>query len=228
MNMVENNVNTVAVFSDDNRHRTLLRKTWSEDESLKKGAILMIFPASNSIAVLDTTTMIVQNALANAGFKSVDILNIYSKIDGKPGQDSGGGNIAENDEQIRQTASEVDSLIIAWGTGGEGNSKVRTRQMQVLKILEPYKEKLMTTVDWRNKTAMHPLTPSLRKSFGITKFDFPDIHAATEEKESGEDSDTETAEADDEKNILPERGQGRRGKYQKKGNAGSQEGDNSQ
>jgi len=214
MNTVENNIKTVAVFSDDNRHRTLLRKTWSEDENMKKAAILMIFPASNNIAVLDTTTMIVQNALANGGFGSVDILNIYSKIDGKPGQDSSGGNITENDEQIRQTATEVDSLIIAWGTGGEGNSKIRARQMAVLKILEPFKSKLMTTVDGRNKTSMHPLTPSLRKSFGVTKFDFPDIHAATEEKEAGEDGDTEITE--DGKNILPERGQGRRGKYQKK------------
>ena len=222
MNTVENNVKTVAVFSDDNLHRTLLRKTWSEDENMKKAAILMIFPASNNIAVLDTTTMIVQNALAPQGFKSVDILNIYSKIDGKPGQDSDGGNIVENDEQIRQTASEVDCFIIAWGTGGEGNSKIRARQMAVLRILEPFKEKLMTTVDWRNKKSMHPLTPSLRKSFGLTEFDFPDIHAVTEEKETDDDSDIETA--DDGKDILPERGHGRRGKYQKKNAVEAQKG----
>lgn len=224
MNTVENNVKTVAVFSDDNRHRTLLRKTWSEDEDMKKAAILMIFPASNNIAVLDTTTMIVMNALANAGFKSVDILNIYSKIDGKPGQGSAGGNIAENDEQIRNSANEVDNLIIAWGTGGEGNSRIRARQMEVLRILEPFKSKLMTTVDGRNKMSMHPLTPSLRKSFGITEFDFPDIHAIADENDADEGNGSEIT--DDVPAFVRERGQGRRGKYKKK-NDDLPEGDDS-
>jgi len=224
MNTVENNVKTIAVFSDDNQHRTLLRKTWSDDDSQKRGAILMIFPASNNIAILDTTTMIVMNALASEGFKSVDILNIYSKIDAK-GSDSASGNIPENDKQIRQTASEVDCLIIAWGTGGEGNSKIRARQIAVLKILEPFKEKLMTTVDWRNKTSMHPLTPSLRKSFGLTEFDFPNIHALVEAG-AADGEENAGGEVGGEHNAAGDTGRGRKNKHHKRNAAETQtEGD---
>ena len=201
MKVFENTIKTVAIFSDDNNHRVLLRKTWDDD--LKKAAFLMIFPASNDVSVTDLTTILVLNGLAKlGGYGSVDILNCFSKINANLSHKSESFNISENDEQILQSAMECDTIIIGWGTGGEGNKRIRARQMAILKLLEPYKEKIQATVDGRGKTCQHVLTPSLRSRFGITPFEFPKLTIANDgkpeetDKEPPDDDSEEQAEAE--------------------------------
>ena len=212
MKIFENTVQTTAIFSDDNNHRVLLRKTWDTD--LKKAAFLMIFPASNAVDVTDLTTILVLNGLARiGGYGSVDILNCFSKINANLSHKNESFNISENDEQILQSAMECDTIIIGWGTGGEGNKRIRARQMAILKLLEPYKDKIYATVDARGKTCQHVLTPSLRSRFDITPFEFPKLTITndekpeeTEEEPLDDDSDEQAeAEADEEPADEPEK-----------------------
>lgn len=69
---------------------------------------------------------------------------------------------------------ECSCIIIAWGHGST-SKKIVARQNAVLKLLLPYKDKLMTLEDERGKKGMHPLTPSLRNCWTLAKFEMPDL-----------------------------------------------------
>ena len=113
----ESTMKTAAVFSEDNQHRYLLRKTW--DENKIKAMILMTFPASSSIEYQDLTTMSILNNLAKLKYGSVDILNLFSKTDATMSQDLSVLNTPENDQQILQSAENADAIIIAYGRGSD-------------------------------------------------------------------------------------------------------------
>jgi len=52
--------------------------------------------------------------------------------------------------------------------------------MEILKILKPFEEKVLTTSDGRSKN-LHPLCPSVRRRWILEKFDFPELNPPPEE-----------------------------------------------
>lgn len=168
---VENTMKTKAIYSDNQQHRFLLDKSWGNG---KKIMTIMLYPCAADLTQLDLTTMLCLNNAAKLGFEGISIVNLYSKMNANISHDIAEINAPENDTYIQKLAKECDSIIIAWGHGNN-SKKVLKRQKDVLKLLLPYKEKIMTLEDERGITGLHPLTPSLRNYWKLTGFDFPDL-----------------------------------------------------
>lgn len=148
---VTGQLKTTAIFSKDKKHRYLLSEQWNE--SLPKAAILMINAGKADTIRMDTTTMLcVSNAYDN-GFGKIDIVNLFSSIlSDAPSSDK------VNDATIIRCCGEADKIIIAFGKG-----KLHLeRKLEVMKMLETYKEKFFCIADAKGRTLFHPLAPQVR------------------------------------------------------------------
>ena len=159
-NVLTGDMKTTAVFSRDGKHRYLLEKQW--DETLPKAAILMIQAGTADTVKMDTTTMLcVTNACDNS-FGAISILNLFSSIQSDtPLSDK------VNDATIVRCCDEADKIILAFGKGKEHLE----RKLEVLKMLEGYKEKFCCIADRKGRTLFHPLAPQVRKEWNLVPFE---------------------------------------------------------
>ena len=135
-------VKTEALFSDDRRHRYLLRKEW--DVKKPKATIIMTNPSTADMLTMDYTTLYIMNNIIKLDFGSIDIVNLVSKMTLKldvPNDLEPKPN-AENLDFIFKSAEKSYSVIIAWGKIGENNKKVRDAQDYLIDRLKPFKDKL--------------------------------------------------------------------------------------
>ncbi len=162
-------IKTEVTFSEDKKHRYLLRKEWNKTK--KKAMVIMINPSSADEVLIDHTTMYVVNNLSKIGFGSADMVNIFSKIDTKISTKDGVEGLVgeENDIQISNSAAKVDNIIIVWGKAGENNNKVYNRQKEVIEILKPYIEKIYVIEDEKGNTGFHPLAPQIDKNWELKR-----------------------------------------------------------
>lgn len=161
-------IKSKAMFSDDGKHRFLLRREW--DKNKKSAMVIMINPNTADTLNVDLTTMLTINNLSNLGFGSVNIVNLYSKIMLKLSLrfNSDDDLIAkECDEILAQYAAMSDAIIIAWGSIGSNSQRVRERQTDVLDVLKPYANKLYKI----GEEGYHPLTPAVRNSWELEPYE---------------------------------------------------------
>ena len=143
MKTITSTISNEAVFSDDNRHRLLLRKVW--DNEKPTAMIIMINPNSADELSSDTTTMLVMNNLHKLGYGSVDIVNLYTMITGKLHFRFNSDDDLlhpDNDDVIYRSAEKSDTIIIGWGTVGLHNMRIRERQKAVLDMLKPFSDNI--------------------------------------------------------------------------------------
>lgn len=165
-------IKSKAIFSDDKKHRLLLRREWDKEQ--KSAMIVMINPNTADTLCMDLTTMLTLNNLSALGFGSVNIVNLYSRITSKLNLrfNSDFDLIAKDcDEIIQQYASMSDAIIIAWGTVGKNTQRVRERQKYVLNLMKPYANKMYQI----GKNACHPLTPSVRSGWTLELFEMEEF-----------------------------------------------------
>jgi hypothetical protein len=176
---ITNILETKAIFHDTEEHRFILEKTWDREKPAI--AIIMLYPCTNDGIQTDLTTMLTINNSAKQGYGSVIIWNMFSKIncDVRTEEEP---NLPENDAHIVQGASTVDRIILAYGKGGESNKKVLKRQYEILRLLEPFKEKLVVIADAVGNKGYNPLTPSIRNNWKLVPFDFPTLVQESEDK----------------------------------------------
>lgn len=165
-------IKSKAIFSDDKKHRLLLRKEW--DSEKPTAMVIMINPNTADTVNFDMTTMSVINNLYQLGFGSVNIVNLYSRITEKLCLRFNGDDelIDEDcDAIIEQYAAMSDAIIIAWGTIGKNTQRVRERQKWVLDLLEPHANKLYQI----GKNACHPLTPAVRREWTLEPYEMEEF-----------------------------------------------------
>jgi len=162
-------IKTETVFSEDRQHRYLLRKEWDKNKS--KAMVIMINPSIAGEVVIDHTTMYVMNNLFKLNFGTVDIVNIFSNVDGSrktkeriPESDK------ENENQIVMSGEKVDTIIIAWGKVGDNNKNIQGKQDAILNLLNQYEDKLFIIGDHHGNIGLHPLAPSIRSGWDLVKF----------------------------------------------------------
>lgn len=167
-------IRTEVCFSEDKQHRYLLRKEW--DKNKNKAMAIMINPSSADGILIDHTTMYVVNNLSRLGFGSVDMVNIFSKINIKMSTKENIEDLVdkENDTYILKSANKVEYIIIAWGKVGETNKKIKGRQNEVLDMLKEHKDKLYIIQDNRGREGFHPLAPQIRFNWILKKLDIED------------------------------------------------------
>ncbi|MTI66296.1 MAG: DUF1643 domain-containing protein [Firmicutes bacterium] len=158
---------TEVHFSEDSKHRYLLRKEW--DKRKKKAMVIMKNPSDADDMILDVTTLCVINNLTRLDFGSVDIVNMFSRVDTKLSLKQSDEELIgkENDEYIKKSASDSDCIIIAWGSVGKNGGKIKVRQQEILKILDEHKDKMYEIGDSTGKKGFHPLAPQVRHSWEL-------------------------------------------------------------
>jgi hypothetical protein len=162
---------TETIFSDDQKHRYLLRKEWNVKKP--KATIIMTNPSIADILMMDYTTLYIINNLVRLDFGAVDIVNLISKptikIHVKEDLDEVLDSVNLN--YIVMSADKSDKVVIAWGKLGENNKRVRDLQNELLQHLEPFKEKLCEISDENGRSGFHPLAPQVRFVWVLKKYE---------------------------------------------------------
>ena len=174
---------TETVFSDDRCNRYLLRKEW--DIKKPKATIIMTNPSAADLMTIDYTTLYILNNISKLDFGSVDIVNLSSKVTTKLNAklDLDVEIEKENAEFILKSAEKSDKIIIAWGKIGENNQRVRMAQDNLLKILQPFKDKLCCiAVSENGECGFHPLAPQIRFEWFLREFTPPKPREEVKEK----------------------------------------------
>lgn len=78
MEIEKSTITTEVHYSKDRSHRYLLLKEWNN--SLKKATIIMLNPSSANTVAMDLTTMYIINNISKLGYGSVEIVNIFSRL----------------------------------------------------------------------------------------------------------------------------------------------------
>jgi hypothetical protein len=169
-----------AIFNDNHTHRYLWKRVWNKDKPL--AAVIMLNPCMSDNIVTDTTTTLVVNNVARLEkYGGVIIVNLYSLLASKlsfrwnSDEDLNG---EENDTYIRKAAEDATAVIIAWGKAINTNARIEERAVQVINLLEPYREKLYVISDGE-RLGLHPLTPAIRQVWQLVPFDATKQQKAT-------------------------------------------------
>lgn len=163
-NTVTGQMKTTAIFSRDSKHRYLLSKEW--DVNLPKAAILMINAGAADTVRMDTTTMLCVTNANDIGFGKIEIVNLFSSIQSDPPASD-----KVNDATIVKACEEADKVIIAFGKGKQHLE----RKLEVLKMLEVYKEKFYSIEDSKGNTLLHPLAPRIRSQWVLVPLQLDNI-----------------------------------------------------
>lgn len=81
-------------------------------------------------------------------------------------------NDLENNERIIDSCKKADKIIFTWGKDQTKND-ILFRIMAVLKLLEPYKDKIYEISDESGKNGYHPLGASVRLNWILVPFQYP-------------------------------------------------------
>jgi hypothetical protein len=174
MKTITSIIKNEAVFSDDSKHRLLLRKVWDSEKPF--AMIIMINPNSADELSSDTTTMLVVNNLNRLGYGSVDIVNLYTRITRKIHFRFNSDEDLlhpDTDSVILKSGKRANTIIIGWGTVGLHNQRIRERQNAVLDMLKPFSDKICQI----GENGCHPLTPAIRNHWALVPYEMEDNHA---------------------------------------------------
>lgn len=182
MNTIKTNLTTEAIFSDDGLRRYTLKKTW--DSALPKLAIVMLAPAEASGIVLDNTTQLCLNNSARMGYGSIEIVNLFSRLNCTDPEEYDEEDDADNIEAIVAAAKTADLVVYAPGTGKAKCKVFQERQKDVLNALRPFAHKLNCLCNESGRARLqHPLSPSLR-NWTITPFEISELISEPVKEES--------------------------------------------
>ena len=183
-----------SIFDDAHTHRYMWRRVWQKDKPL--AAVICLQPSLSDNIVQDTTTALVVNNIARLErFGGVVILNLFSMLTSKLNFRYNSDEELchrENDEYIMKAAQECDTIVLAWGKGGNTNDRIAKRAEQVIRMLSLHEDKLYVITDGE-RSFLHPLTPQIRQSWELVKFD-PHTDAKHQEGKAVTDEPMETAD----------------------------------
>lgn len=169
-----------SVFDDTHTHRFLWKRVWNKDKPL--AMVVMLNPSLADNLVSDMTSFLTANNVARLeSYGGVAVVNLFSlltpKLNFRWNSDED-LNSPDNDNYIKKTAEECDTVILAWGKAADTNQRIADRAAHVVKLLEKYKDKLHVLSDgFRN--GLHPLTPALRTQWFLEPFDIEAFNAPT-------------------------------------------------
>ncbi|MGF2146347.1 DUF1643 domain-containing protein [Vagococcus fluvialis] len=150
-------------MNEEGTHRYLLQRRWGESNTAIV-AIITLKPVSVNPLHNDLTTMLIQNHVADMGYKGFVALNIVSGI-------STSNKVSEklSDREIENellkevlNKKEVQQVIVACGSSISKKGFPQERLKEILNLLtKTNKEKVVAIVD-ENDKPIHPLVPSIR------------------------------------------------------------------
>lgn len=146
-------IKTKAIFSEDGKHRFLLRRIW--DENKKKAAVIMQNPSYADELKGDLSVTKIMNFLIDEGFGCLDIVNLYSFISTDPENLKRNNDLErkDTDKFILKAIEDAEIIIIAWGSD---KNKYSARKREVMKLIKEYAIPLKCFKDPDGKMGRHP------------------------------------------------------------------------
>lgn len=168
MNTIKSTIHTEAIFSDDEQHRYLLKKTW--DDKKPACTVITMYPHLDGVLSLDLTTVLILNQLANSEqYGAVYLVNLFSNIKTpmsiKPLKDKEPYN-EHTDIHLMKAISESKTVILAYGAYAK-RPVVVDRVEQVMEMLKPHKKKVKKLINPVTNEIMHPLNPKARQKWTL-------------------------------------------------------------
>ena len=164
----ENTIKSTLSYNDDKSKRYSLNIEW--DNTKKHLCIIMLSAGqSNGIHNDKTTNLVIKN-VCTLEYGSVEIVNLFSYVDGTKEDKKDKDNLSV----IDISAKRADIVIFAVGTGYKTNKKIAKRQSEVLAILKRYDKKLYCISDNDGNKFYHPLCPKVNE-WNLTKFDVEEL-----------------------------------------------------
>ena len=163
METIKSTLETEAIFSDDQQHRYLLKKTWdSEKQTI---TIITMYPHYDGILNIDLTTQLIMNKVSEMdAFGSINFVNLYSNITTAINLKQLDAHDKHTDIQIMKAVKESDEVILAWGAYAK-KPVVEARVNEVLEMLKPHKKKVRRLMNPATNEIMHPLNPKARSKW---------------------------------------------------------------
>lgn len=157
-------VETTAVLSDEQDKRYEYTKVFKNEKG-KKVLLIMLNASGNSlIHTMDNTTNLTISNLAEMGYTTITIWNLFPEITAKINCKS---IVLDNDNLNYLKVllkKKFDTIVIGWGSSLSSNKTVKQAKAQVHQLLKPYKESLVQIEDktgnCKNKN-IHPLFAGL-------------------------------------------------------------------
>ncbi|MDK9859640.1 DUF1643 domain-containing protein [Staphylococcus equorum] len=163
MKTIKSTLETEAIFSDEQQHRYLLKKTWdSEKQTI---TIITMYPHYDGILNIDLTTQLIMNKVSEMeAFGSINFVNLYSNITTHINIKHLDAYDKHTDIQIMKAVKESDEVILAWGAYAK-KASVESRVNEVLEMLKPHKKKVKRLINPATNEIMHPLNPKARQNW---------------------------------------------------------------
>lgn len=164
METIKSTLETEAIFSDDQQHRYLLKKTWDKDKQVI--TIITMYPHYDGVINIDLTTQLIMNKVSEMdAFGSINFVNLYSNITTPINlKHLENAYDKHTDIQIMKAVKESDEVILAWGAYAK-KPIVEARVNEVLEMLKPHKKKVKRLINPATNEIMHPLNPKARQNW---------------------------------------------------------------
>ena len=166
MQNIQCTLETEAIFSDDNQHRYLLKKTWDNDKKII--SVITCYPNFEGTKKLDLTTQLIMNKVVEMDeFGSIHFVNLYSNITTPINiKHLENSHDKHTDIQIMKAVKESDEVILAWGAYAK-KASVESRVNEVLEMLKPHKKKVKQLINPATNELIHPLNPKARQKWVV-------------------------------------------------------------
>ncbi|MGO2174014.1 MAG: DUF1643 domain-containing protein [Staphylococcus equorum] len=163
METIKSTLETEAIFSDDQQHRYILKKTWdSEKQTI---TIITMYPHYDGILNIDLTTQLIMNKVSEMeAFGSINFVNLYSNITTHINIKHLDAYDKHTDIQIMKSVKESDEVILAWGSFAK-KPVVEARVNEILEMLKPHKKKVKQLINPETNEIMHPLNSKARSKW---------------------------------------------------------------
>src|SRR5699024_441901 len=100
MDIVKSTIKSEVTYSEDHTHRLLLKKEWNS--KLPKATVITKYPRHQGDIKIDTSTMLIVNALFDMGYGTAYLANLFTNT-----------QIAESIDEIEQLVhEEADDYIL--------------------------------------------------------------------------------------------------------------------
>ena len=168
MQTIKNTLETEAIFSDDQQHRYLLKKTWDKDKQVI--TIITMYPHYDGVLNIDLTTQLIMNKVSEMDvFGSIHFVNLYSNITTPINlKHLENAYDKHTDIQIMKAVKESDEVILAWGAYAK-KPVVEARVNEILEMLKAHKKKVKKLINLQTNEIIHPLNPKARTKWILKK-----------------------------------------------------------
>jgi len=194
-----------GIFDKNHKKRFELTFTCKDRKPEKSILIIGLNPASTDISILDTTTTFILNNLIPMGYTTMTVCNLYADLFQQRLKPSEVADNMENRKYLEEVLKRgFDAVLLGYGNTFLTNKFVKEEKEHLLKLLKPFKDKVVDIVDdkgeYERLKATHPLMAGryFPNRWKLHPFVFEEKNTL---KEAGNEKPPEKAGEDREKKL---------------------------